>query len=191
MTPFTTEIMPGSHQATLTLDGYKVGQQSFELRADRSMDVDVPLELDKPITSPQPATIHTDAVPPITARSQPLPNTLPLDDPPRSHHSVRPVTWISLGIGAALAGGSVYFELARESAERDAKNASQRDYPSEYDRMKSRQTAARVLVTGGAVVLTAGLVLLTVDLTRSGPIKTASVQGCGSGGLCTSLQGHF
>jgi len=198
ITPFTTEIVPGSHSVTLSLDGFKTAHQAFELRPDRSIDVDIALETDLPKANAPPLpqsspakTLASDSpsapivVQPPSSSISPPPDTTP------HSRSIRPLTWITFGVGAALVGGSGYFELKRASAETDARNASQLDYQTNYDRMKSHQTTARILAVGGAVALTAGVVLLTVDLTRSGPVKTASVRDCGIAGLCTSLEGHF
>jgi hypothetical protein len=193
LTPFTTEIVPGSHYVTLTLDGYKTVQKSLELRPERSVDVDISLEPAEPIASTdvtsQPALSAPppSAPPAATERPQPAPPA----DSGHSSHALRPLTWASVGVGTALLGGSVVFELMRASAEKEARAASQADYPSDYDKVKSRQTVARVLAITGGVVLTTGIILLTVDLTRTGPVKSASIKGCGTASLCTSLEGSF
>jgi len=198
ITPFTTEIAPGSHYATLSLDGYKAAQQSFELRPDRSIDVEITLAptAAQPV-APSPNSTLAPAAVPVSAQPAPvhvlsLSSTQPFPtDSVRASQSVRPLTWATLGVGVILAGGNVYFEFARARAEQEARDASQADFQADYDRMKSRQTAARVLAIAGGAVLTTGLVLLTVDLTRRGPTKTADVRGCGSAGLCASFGGHF
>jgi hypothetical protein len=104
---------------------------------------------------------------------------------------VKPWTWISLGVGTALLGGALVFEVKRRSAEDDAKSASQEIFLDRYDRMESAQTTARLLAGAGSVVLAAGLGLLTYDLTRSGPSRSATLGTCLSAGLCAGLRGQF
>jgi len=193
LTPFTTEIVPGSHYVTLTLDGYKTVQKSLELRPERSVDVDITLEPVETVASTdvstQPALSASPTLAPVPAPNQAPPP--PTSDSGQPSRSVRPLTWASVGTGTALLGASIVFEFMRASAETKARGATQSDYPSDYDTMKSRQTVARVLAITGGVVLTAGIILLTVDLTHTGPIKSASIKGCGTGSLCTSLEGSF
>ncbi len=193
ITPFTTEIAPGPHTATLTLERYKTAQQSFELRPDRSMDLRVELE---PTPSIAATAFAPETTPVITASvAQPLTQSPPASRPPadlaRPSRSINSTTWAALGVGTALLGGSVIFEFMRASAEKDARKASQFAYQSEYDTMKSRQTVARVLAVAGGVALTTGVVLLTVDLTRLAPVHSASLRSCGSSGLCPTLIGDF
>jgi len=194
LTPFTTEIVPGSHYVTLTLDGYKTVQKSLELRPERSVDVDITLEPVETVASTDVSTQPTLSSAPPTLAPVPAPTQAPprpTSDSGQPSRSVRPLTWASVGTGTALLGASIVFEFMRASAETKARGATQSDYPSDYDTMKSRQTVARVLAITGGVVLTTGIILLTVDLTRTGPVKSASIKGCGTASLCTSLEGSF
>lgn len=185
ITPFTLEITPGMHQAYLSLDGYQGVQRTFELRPDRSMDLDIDLLPVAQGAAPAPMA------PPPPALVEPSPITAPPADYPRPSRRIQPVTWVSLGIGTALFGGALFYELRRESAERDAKTASQAEYQATYDRMHSAQTAARILAVAGSVGLAAGFVLLTVDLSHSRPTQTAFIGNCGSSGICAALKGRF
>ncbi len=191
LTPFTTELAPGSHVASLTLEGYEFVQRSFELRPDRSMDVEVALVAARPENNPTQPGVTALAGPshePSLARLPPA--TLPPVTESQSSR-VKPWTWLSMGVGTALLGGALVFEVKRRSAEQDAKSASQDVYLDRYDRMESAQSTARQLAVAGSVVLAAGLGLLTYDLTRNSPTQTATLGSCPSGGLCGGLRGQF
>ncbi len=190
ITPFTMEIVPGSHQASLVLDGYQAAQKTFELRPDRSMDLEVALTPVAQTVAPS----NTETVPSTSAAPSAQPTAPvappPMPESPRAH--VRPWTWVSLGLGTALIGGAVIYEFKREKDETDARNASQVDYQAAFDRMHSAQTTARILAVAGSVGLVTGAALLTVDLTRKeGPVQSAYVGTCGTLGACAALRGEF
>jgi tetratricopeptide (TPR) repeat protein len=190
ITPFTMEIVPGSHQVSLVLDGYQTAQKTFELRPDRSMDLEVTLTQVAQAAAPSSAAMQAST--PVVPSAQPVaPVTAPPpSDAPRSH--VRPWTWVSLSLGTALVGGAVIYELKREKDETDARSASQVDYQPAFDRMHSAQTTARILAVAGSVGLVTGAVLLTVDLThKEGPVQAAYVGTCGTLGACAALRGQF
>ena len=192
ITPFTTEITPGSHQASLALEGYEVALKSFELRPDRSMDLEVTLVATAHHSSPVAPVVQTSATQAgIAPVPSPLRATASPTEPEQRAARVRPWTWVSFGVGTALFGGALYYELRREKADSDAHAASQSDYQSLYDRMHTSQSTARILAVVGSVAIATGVILLTVDLTHRGPIKTATVEGCGSHGLCAAMQGRF
>jgi len=192
ITPFTIEITPGSHQATLVLDGYQAVQRTFDLRPDRSMDVDVQLAAVQSGSSPAMPAMQPNVTPlPTAVNATPMQAVIPPPDSAPHHRRVQPLTWVSLGVGTALLGGAVYFELKREKDERDARNASQRDYQAAYDRMQAGQLAARILAVAGSIVAVTGGVLLTVDLTHQGPTQTANVSNCGVQGICAAWRGQF
>ena len=194
ITPFTTEITPGSHQASLALNGYQVAEKTFELRADRSMDVEVQLVAELPPTQSSLALppVQSSAELPTPANTQAPSHaaTVPLDVPAHASR-VKPLTWVSLAVGTALLGGAVYFELKREKDERDAKTASQQDYQAAYDRMHAGQLAARIFAGAGSLVLATGVALLTVDLSHKGSTQTASLSSCGPQGFCAAWRGQF
>jgi tetratricopeptide (TPR) repeat protein len=189
ITPFTTEITPGSHRAAVTLEGYAPTNQTFELRPDRSMDIEIALVAAKVTPIPvAPAPASAAPSKPAIARIE-VASPPPVSD--RPSRQVQPWTWISLGVGTALFGGAVYFEVKRRDAEDKAKAASQADYQTKYDKMDGPQTAARVLAVVGSVAIATGVVLLTVDLTRRGPTRTAALGSCATGGLCAAMRGEF
>jgi hypothetical protein len=86
-----------------------------------------------------------------------------------------PAPWLSIGVGAAALGAALAFEVARRSAESDAKQEStQLGYQSRLESEQSRQTAARVLVGIGGGLLAVGGVLLLLDSKEPAHAQTTS-----------------
>lgn len=195
ITPFTIELPPGSHVAILTLQGHETAQRPFELRPDRSMDVEVALAVATPETEPPPIADHGPSPMPVKSTrepsmaAQPAPAVPPLTQ--KAAAAIAPWTWVSLGVGTALLGGALGFEIKRRHEETAAgAAASQVQFHDHYSRIEPAQTAARVLASAGSVVLASGLGLLVFDLTRSGPTRTATLGNCADG-LCANLGGQF
>jgi hypothetical protein len=115
---------------------------------------------------------------------------------------VKPLTWATLGVGAAGLALAAGFEIARSSAEDDAKTAATNlSGHDAYETAKSRETAARIAVGVGGALVAVGGVLLYFDLSKSShedkkalqstPRVTALGLGCG-GGLCgANFRGAF
>ncbi len=175
VTTWTGEIYPGRHRLTLRLEGYQDTEKVFNLPAHRAIDVKVELAAvqKKPSESAAP-----------TPPSKPAPVVVaPPPRPQESHAQVAPWTWAALGVGVASLGGSLGFELARASAERQSRDAStQVEAASRYDTMKSRQTIARVLLGVGAAATVAGGVLLYLDLSHKGQDAGSQRVGFGCDG---------
>jgi hypothetical protein len=165
VTPWTGEIMPRKHTVTLSRTGYRDSTREFELPPDRAIDVAIALEDNgSPVVAPTAPTASVSAAP--VASAPPAQSALP---PPASP-KIAATTWITLGAGGALLLGSLGFELARRSAESDARDAAtQVDARDKYDTMQSRQTLSRVLVGVGAAATIVGGVLLVFDLQSKGP----------------------
>jgi tetratricopeptide (TPR) repeat protein len=191
ITPFTTELVPGSHVAVLSLRGYQRAQRTFELRADRSMDVDVALAVATPEGKPKPTGAPTAKPihqPSVVVRPSPAAPLVALQPHPR----VTPWTWISLGVGTALLGGALGFEVKRRHEESDAAAAaSQVEFQEHYSRIEPAQVMARALAAAGSVVVATGVGLLVFDLTRSGPARTSDRAGSLANGFCAELRGQF
>lgn len=198
ITPFTTEITPGIHRINLALEGHESVQRDFELRPDRSTDVTVAL-----VTRPQtpPPAVHAEAtLPPVSppARQAPAsithsvpsrPEALPVESSTLSR--IRPLTWIGLGAGALLLGGSGVVELDRRRQQGVAEDAAQVDFQSAYDGMETRKIVARALLVAGSAVLATGTTLLVIDLTRTKRGNLAALGGCGTAGICAEMRGRF
>lgn len=194
ITPFTTEIAPGSHRVSLSLQGYEPVQRDFELRPDRSLDVILPMVAQRPqpvssTNEPTTAPAPVSATPPqVHVQAVQLEPTSP-ERPALTQ--VRPTTWVGLGVGALLMGGSAFFEFERRRQEDVAQRASQAQFQSAYDNMEGRKTVARILLVTGSAVLATGATLLVLDLTRSKRENSAWVRGCGDSGICAEMRGQF
>lgn len=92
-----------------------------------------------------------------------------------------------LGAGGASFVAALSFELARRSAESEAKSAPQREYQVHYEAMRSRQTTARVLAGVGGALLVTGGVLLVLNTPRSSKVGAA----CGPDGCRAVALGSF
>ncbi|MBI5532126.1 MAG: PEGA domain-containing protein [Deltaproteobacteria bacterium] len=175
VTPWTGEIPPGTHNVTLQLRGHADADKRFELLEHRAMDVEVVLApLALPATSTVPVVPFQGTRVPHPAKSASVPATTAEGGTPPDRGGRAPgvITWGMFGVSAAAFAGALGFELARRSAESDA-----RDYPTRvgalerYDTMVSRQSTARILAGVGAATLIAGGALLYFDLTREPPGK--------------------
>lgn len=166
VTPFTGQFPPGKHRVVTTLKGYADSSQDVELPADRAKDLKVPLVPDTRVPG---ARAPGEPAAPIagTSSGQVAPSQ-PGDRADGPRFGILP--WIGLGAGALALGGAGAFELSRRSAESEAEaDKTQVGYKESFDKMRSRQTTARVLgAVGGALVVTGG-VLLVLDLTRPKP----------------------
>jgi tetratricopeptide (TPR) repeat protein len=189
ITPFTGQLPPGGHKVVLSLRGYLDSEQKLDLAADRAQDLNVTLVpgREKPAApDAAPARPAPEPTPPPLRPSEPEPA-------PGARFGVWP--WIGLGAGAAVLGGSLGFELARRSAEKDAQKAdTQIDYKHGLDREQSRQTTARVLAAvGGALVVTGGTLLIIDVSSRKdrGPAQARLGGACVPGGCGFQVQGQF
>jgi tetratricopeptide (TPR) repeat protein len=175
VTPWTGEIPPGTHNVALQLRGYSDGEKRFELLEHRAMDVGVVLSATPPI-SPLPTSPPIASSPHLAGASSSA--ALPSADktlPDREGRSPGFITWGVLGISAATLIGALGFELARRSAETDARDSpTQVGAIDRYDAMISRQTTSRVLAGIGAATLIAGGTLLYFDLSSDRPGKTSA-----------------
>jgi hypothetical protein len=175
----------------LSLRGYADSEQKLELPADRAQELDVPLvPSSKTATAPETGP---------GASSSPSSNGSPASTAPVNKADSSPkfgvLPWIGLGAGAAVLGGSLGFELARRSAEKDAQaDDTQIGYKEKLDKEQSRQTTARVLaVVGGALVVTGGT-LLVIQLTSSHGKRESSASlgwACLPGACAVDLKGRF
>jgi hypothetical protein len=156
VTPWTGELIPGSHTLELRLRGFGDRSTSAELNGDGS--VEVALDLAKESDAKPSAS---SIAPVKTAPTWLLPTSLGI-----------------LGAGAVGAGIAVGLEVARAGAENRARDAKdQIDAADQYTRMQHLQLGARVAagVAGGLGAI--GGAMLIVDLaTANGSAKSANTQ---------------
>ena len=192
VTPFTGQFAPGTHEVLLSLKGYADSEQELDLPADRAKELEVPLvpvaDDAAPPRIPGAAAPAHDASAPVAtgAHGQPSASGGP-------KFGIWP--WVGIGAGAAALGGSLGFELARRSAEKDANaDATQVGYKAKLDREQSRQTTARVLAAVGGTLAIAGGTLLIIDLSAGPARSEASSQlgfACAPGACNLDLRGRF
>jgi hypothetical protein len=172
VTPWTGELLPGRHRLELSLKGQAKVERYIEVLAHRAEDFAIELVPEGPA-----------APAPLAPAPQPQPE--PVRPPPK----VSLWTWTAFGASALFLGGALAFELSRESAEDEAREAAQVDYMDKKDSAESRQTTARVLTAIGSGLLVTGGVLLAVDLTRA-PVTQVGVR-CTDGGCLLAGRGVF
>jgi tetratricopeptide (TPR) repeat protein len=191
VTPYTGQLPPGSHKVVLSLRGYADSEQKVDLAADRAQELEVPLVPAAAKTAAAPDGGASDAgVPGGTA---PMGATSPVKQDSGAKFGILP--WIALGAGAGVLGGSLGFELARRSAEKDAaQDPTQIGFKEKLDRQQTWQTTARVLAgVGGALVATGG-VLLVIQLSSAKPSAEKSARvglACLPGTCSVDLRGRF
>lgn len=187
-TPWTGEIHPGRHHAMLTLAGHPDTTRDFLLPPDHAIDLDVAL-LDK-AAAQDPARERAQPTAAKTQTGNAVADKPPYAKSPLSR--VHPLTWAALGAGVAALGGSAAFELARHSAESDARAApDQLAYRADYRKMESRQTTARVLLGVGGALTVAGGVLLYMDLAPARKKGPEIGLACSAAWCGVSTRGKF
>jgi tetratricopeptide (TPR) repeat protein len=160
--PVTLDLRPGKHVVEFRKAGYASAQFEFELPVDRPVDVVAKLAASKgrdvngvagaPIRSFSDAS---DASAASDARVSPS---------EKRHASVtRTIGFAALGASVAAIGGAVTLEIMRGHAEDEAKRETdQVGYSEALERMKSRQTMARVFAGAGGALAALGGVMLVV-----------------------------
>lgn len=189
VTPFTGQFPPGAHKIVLSLRGYADSEQKLELPADRAQELEVPLVPGTKAAAPAPdAPMAPGAAPAGSPAGEAAPKEVS-----KAKFGVLP--WIGLGAGAAVLGGSLGFELARRSAEKDAQqDPTQVGYKEKSDSAHSRQTTARILAgVGGALVVTGGVLLVIQLSSKEAPAETSARLGfgCLPGSCNVDLRGRF
>jgi tetratricopeptide (TPR) repeat protein len=158
VTPWTGELSPGKHKLLLTYRGYTDERRAVTLSTTEPRDINLQMEQSTAVTS--------------------VPHSAATDESPGPR--LGPAPWLGIGVGAAALGAALAFEVARRSAESDAKQeATQLGYQSRLETEQSRQTAARVLAGVGSGLLVVGGVMLLLDSK-----ETAHAQATSAGFVC-------
>jgi hypothetical protein len=191
VTPWTGEIVPGSHSLELRLRGYSDASQSIELPADHSIDATMTL-------TEKPADGGRVTPPPVAPAPAPVAPP-PVADVPAEHQTwMLPTSLTILGVAVASGATAIGLEVARTGSEQSARDAvTQVDAAAELDTMEGLQTGARVAAGVAGALALAGGVMLVVDLATTsdappatGP--TASVRfRCGPLGCGAAVLGTF
>jgi tetratricopeptide (TPR) repeat protein len=178
VTPWTGELVPGAHQLEVRLRGHDDAQQSFELPADRAIDLEVTLSESAAASESAP---KTELPPPRVGHSAPR------------EISVSPWTIAALATGVAGVGVAVGLEVARGRAESSAREApTQIETLDEFRRMENFQLGARVAVGAGGAIFVAGVALLIVDLVADGEEASVSAGFQCDPWLCAAaVRGRF
>lgn len=188
VTPWTTEVAPGSHAVVLNLQGYAPETRTVELAADHAQDVVVTL-----------AAATASAIVPVAAAPQNVPASPgpppPAADEQKSHGSGKTLTtigWIGIGVGGAALTGALVCEILRANAEADAKKQeTQVAYADRLDTMQSYQTAARVLLGTGAAIVVTGGVFLWLGIRAEHSTAPAVAASCSPQGCWSVVRGRF
>ncbi len=185
VTSWTGELLPGSHRVTLKLDDYESASQVFELRADRSLDVTVPLTAKGPGSTP---VVPVAPEPPPSLRHDDVP-------PPTSPSALVPIGVTTAALGLCSFGVAIGLEVGRAGAENAARKAPiQIDAQSHVTTMQNDQLGARIAAGVGGGLVVAGGAMLAVGLAMR-PSKgkgTPSVSAfCVPGTCAAAVAGTF
>jgi tetratricopeptide (TPR) repeat protein len=156
--PVTLELRPGKHSVEFRKTGYQPAEFGFELPVDRPVDVVAKLAQVKDLRSA--GAISSAA----SEASDSNPRVAPSDVANARHVSVtRTIGYAALGASVAAIGGAITLEVMRSRAENEAKaETDQIGYSEALERMKSRQTMARVFAGAGGALAALGGVMLVV-----------------------------
>ncbi|HKP58022.1 MAG TPA: PEGA domain-containing protein [Polyangiales bacterium] len=161
-TPITLDMRPGPHRAEFRKAGHATAVVEFELPADRALDVVAKLQPEKPAPAP-----GTEVSPAEAAGAKPAPERSlspeQVASARRKTSVTRTIGFAALGAGVAALGGAVTLEVMRSRAETEAREATDQVAFSEaMERMRTRQTMARVFASAGGALAAVGGVLLVV-----------------------------
>ena len=157
-TPITLDMRPGPHRAEFRKAGHAPAVVEFELSADRALDVVAKLQPEK--RAPAPGTEVVTGAKPAPERSL---SPEQVASARRKTSVTRTIGFAALGAGVAALGGAVTLEVMRSRAETEAREATDQVAFSEaMERMRTRQTMARVFASAGGALAAVGGVLLVV-----------------------------
>jgi hypothetical protein len=169
--PITLDIRPGSHHVEFRKSGRAPLSVQFDLPADRALDVVAKLEAEK-VAAGAPEAVRDIPSKSSSSNGAPQHSVSPEQvATARSSTSVtRTIGFAALGAGVAALGGAVTLEVMRSNAEDEAREATDQVAFSEaVERMRTRQTMARVFAgAGGALAAIGGVMLVVASGNSSG-----------------------
>ena len=171
VTPWTGELVPGSHGVELRLEGHDRAQKTFDLPAAEAITVSLELSESAPGEAPPPPA-------PIV----PAPN-----EPVGADEASSPTLWpwaaVVGGVGLAGIGAAVGLEMMRSGKNADAEAAPTQIEAAELAaQSEDLQLGARIALGVGAGLVAVGATLLVVDLVSSDGDGDEVALGCGPGG---------
>jgi tetratricopeptide (TPR) repeat protein len=177
--PVTLEMRPGKHTVEFRKAGYQPAQFDFELPADRPVDVVAKLAQGK---DPRNTNSAISSLPQSGQASESEasasadPRIAPTDVATSKRSSLtRTIGFAALGASVAAIGGAITLEVMRSRAEDEAKRQTdQIGYSEALERMKSRQTMARVFAGAGGALAALGGVMLVVASGASSSERAAT-----------------
>lgn len=191
--PVTLDLRPGKHVVEFRKAGYAPAQFEFDLPADRPVDVVAKLaphskrgQSNTAVAagpSSAPTTSRNDDVSTASSDTESAARVAPSEVASTKHASItRTIGFAALGASVAAIGGAVTLEVMRGRAEQEAKRETdQIGYSEALERMKSRQTMARVFAGAGGALAAIGGVMLAVASgtnTTERPKKEGLALGC-------------
>jgi tetratricopeptide (TPR) repeat protein len=169
--PVTLDLPPGKHTVEFRKAGFTAATFQFELPVDRPVDVVAKLASNKE-SAPSQAVVST-----APRSAQPLEEVSAGANDDQSAARIAPsevarskrgsvtrtIGFAALGASVAAIGGAVTLEVMRSRAEQEAKRETdQVGYSEALERMRSRQTMARVFAGAGGALAALGGVMLAV-----------------------------
>lgn len=171
-TPWTGELPIGTHQLQAQQHDRQTVSVTLTLEASRAQNLELVLPAASRAPTQQPAL--TDRLGSAHAAAN-----LSATSEQSADGGLQPWPWLALGTGGAALVAAGAFELLRRDAESEAQTAHyQPDYYEERDRMRSRQTTARVLLGVSAVLLVSGGVLALIDGAKTDATPAPIALGC-------------
>jgi tetratricopeptide (TPR) repeat protein len=194
VTPWVGELAPGRHALTVRASGYRDAQLDFELPARQAIDVDVPLASTGGDAALAPEVGAPPLPRPASGGSPPTRRPATSSPPPSVSAEGIPApsvwTWTIWGGSALALAGAGVFEIARGSAEEDARRTPyQIEYRDRFHAMQHRQTAARVCLGVGIAGVLAGGVSYYLDMRRAR--STMVSLACDGAGCALGARGVF
>jgi tetratricopeptide (TPR) repeat protein len=169
--PVTLDIRPGKHVVEFRKAGYTPAQFEFELPADRPVDVVAKLAHARGGVSNAAVAAGSSAgratsrgdVNTASSDTESAARVAPSEGTKKHGSLTRTIGFAALGASVAAIGGAVTLEVMRGRAEDEAKRETdQIGYSEALERMKSRQTMARVFAGAGGALAALGGVMLAV-----------------------------
>lgn len=163
VTPWTSELRPGSHWLRVHLEGHQLVERRIHLSASHALDVSVALvrEPEGHRARGAPVASHAREESPGRARVAPVSSVRDAGGSKRGAQPVSTIGAVTLGTGGAALVGALVFELLRRDSEHRAQNETEQvRLAQDIDTMESRQVAARALAGTGASLSVIGVVLV-------------------------------